>query len=343
MEYSCGLFLAAGYEFQYWRYLACTGRVGKAAQRFSEIKECMDHVEQYLPKPPGRVIWKGLEEHIRYPNLPAAICLCNRASVLLKLAGPRPTSTADDVGLKFAERALRDAKDAVELFCPEYEKGHHRLLECYKRLGMTSEAKQQAEDIHSFQELQALMPCVSFGLLQLGWITHPEFTFIYDNIRKQEILKRIIAATEVPSWYVQISMVPFAGGQAILFNMNSAPFFGDFIDYRAVTFCICDCENDDDLELPPHGKISQVALKNAINLIRVFMRMLRRNRIQVATVILGQGLVEQVELTRKAIARTHPDLTIIPAQQTHASTLHLGPDHIADHFMDAMQVHQNNL
>lgn len=258
--------------------------------------------------------------------------------MLLKLAGARPKSAeGEDAGLKYAQRALRDAKDAVELFCPEYEKGHHRVLECYRRLGLVEEAKQLTEEIRAFQELQSMTPCVSFGLLQVGWITHPEFSFIYDHIRLFEIFRRITSAPEVHSWYVQVSMVPFVGGQAIIFNMNSFPFFGEAIDYRAVAFHMCDGQHDSDLELPPHGKISKLALKNALPFIRNFMEKLKKHNIQVASIMLGQGLVEQVERVRKAISKTHPDLSVFPAQQTYASELHLGPDHIVNDFIGAMQ------
>ena len=342
VAYSNGVFIAAGYGFQYWSFLAGSARVGRAAKRVSEIKECLDHIDAYFPKPPRKTFWEIFKEDLRQPNLPAAVCLANRASVLLKLAGAGPKSTEDeDVGLKYAQRALRDAKDAVELFCPEYEKGHHRVLECYWRLGLTEAAKQQAEDIRAFKELQSMTPCVAFGLLQLGWITHPEFSFIYDDMRMQEILSRIAAATEVRSWYLQVSMVPFVGGQALIFNMNSFPFFGEDIDYRGVAFHICDGEHDNDLELPPHGRISKFALKNALQFIRNFMRRLKMRSIQIASMMLGQGLVEQVERVQRAIAKTHADLFVFPSQQTYASELHQGPDHIVNQFVDAFQNIQN--
>jgi hypothetical protein len=151
-------------------------------------------------------------------------------------------------------------------------------------------------------------------------ITPLEFQCIYERSRYDEVVRRMKDQKDVTTWHAQASMVPFIGGQALLVNYNSFPVFQNDVEFMAASFIVCDGANDSDLELPPHGKISKVALPNAMQSLTSNMQSMKMVGLDVNSLMLGQGLVEYVKKVKKLVVQIYPDLHVYPSQHTHAST-----------------------
>ena len=104
------------------------------------------------------------------PNRPAAICLANRASALIK-AG-------------CASEAVLDARAAIET-CAEYLKGHHRLKQALLAANSTEEARQVGEQIRRFETLQSAGDAMYIGFLLhcVGWLSANDYDDVYEGPR----------------------------------------------------------------------------------------------------------------------------------------------------------------
>ena len=111
------------------------------------------------------------------PNKPAAICLANRASAHLK-AGR-------------ATEAVGDARAATK-FCPEYVKGHHRLMQALHAAGDTNEAAVVQVQLARFRQHSDMKPgfWLGFRLVLIGWIDHITYLKAYESPRSHDWLCR---------------------------------------------------------------------------------------------------------------------------------------------------------
>ena len=109
------------------------------------------------------------------PNKPAAICLANRASAYLK-AGR-------------AKEAVGDARAATK-YCPEYVKGHHRLMQALHAAGDTNEAAVVQVQLARFRHLSDLKPgfWLGFRLVLIGWLDHITYLDAYESPRSYDWL-----------------------------------------------------------------------------------------------------------------------------------------------------------
>ena len=107
------------------------------------------------------------------PNMPAAICVSNRAAAQLKLG-----RTSD---------AVTDAQFAVRL-CPEYVKARHRLKSALIADGREDEAAACASSIRRYEELSKPEPgsnglWLGFRLVLVGWANADHYAGAYEASR----------------------------------------------------------------------------------------------------------------------------------------------------------------
>jgi hypothetical protein len=151
------------------------------------------------PEPPFRLQHSGRQRIIQPLNEPAAICLSNRAAAHLK---------ASD-----ATKALADGIAATK-WCPEYVKGHYRVVRAYKSLGKGAAAKEVEQEIKQYRQMSVL-PDYSMALLGVGWIDMVYQQTRYRDARLEETVRRLkVLNIEEPKVEIEIKMtlVPFLVG-----------------------------------------------------------------------------------------------------------------------------------
>ena len=159
---------------------------------------------RHMPGPIGR-------HDVYEPNKPAAICLANRASALMK---------ADR-----ATDAVLDARAAVAA-CAGYVKGHHRLKQALLAAGLNEEAAVVDSQIRQYEAL--MKPCdslmnVGFKLKCVGWLTGRDYIDVYEAPRNYHWLH---AALDLSHYNAEDAQRPYHPGLRVhmeVFNVEHTP------------------------------------------------------------------------------------------------------------------------
>jgi tetratricopeptide (TPR) repeat protein len=285
----------------------------------------------------------GVKMEAQQPNRPASICLANRAFAKEK------------AGL--LQESLEDALRAAVL-CPEYEKAHHRVKTAHRALAESAadpaekkrhlkEAKKKQQQLKDYKQALAILPCAETAMLVAGLIQHQEMIMVYMPERQAEIFRRILAEQSRDDYFgspvhVTASLVPFQGGQWLLIGVRYVSGNGTPKQIDSAEFVPVDNRNGDDLERPPNGFASAAALQHVPQLLLKFVAELTdalgggglgggavraSEGPLVATIMLGQGLVQHCQAVQGHIREGEPakfgHLVVHPATSTSASEDHI--------------------
>jgi tetratricopeptide (TPR) repeat protein len=121
----------------------------------------------------SKPVWKTV------PNMPAAMCLSNRAATYLERGEPGDY-----------EKALKDGKEAAGR-CPEYIKAHHRIMRALQKLGDKTGAKKKNVEVRQYTELCEMLPWNGPALYMIGWITGHTFEYLYNVVRFQYVVSKL--------------------------------------------------------------------------------------------------------------------------------------------------------
>ena len=230
---------------------------GSAGAKVAATPELVKNIARFLaeitrdisppvaPKLPPRVLQSAQkrEQILRVPNQAAAICFANRSCVLLQL--------------KRYQEALKDARMATKL-CPEYVKGHLRVLRALQALGRTQAAERKQQELDDYDTARRIYPSAEVALLAAGWISWLDASFVYGPVRQREVLKHILnrTAQHPPTISIRVSLVPFQGGQCLLTCLDAVADDG-LISVEGYDFVVLDAANDHLCEMPPNGHASE--------------------------------------------------------------------------------------
>ena len=271
-----------------------------------------------------------IDHGARIPNLPAAICLSNRAMCYLNLYKQLKADGA--VKPKLLLFASQDG-DFARRVCPTYLKGHHRYMEAQKLLGQRAEyedVKNQL-DMH-VHFLKYPETSEGFPALMLGWIDILDLEFVYMPLRRAAAYRQIKSSAKAgttPCLRLEVSLVPVLRGQGFTASIHFITGDWKQVVYRHMEVSVLDPENGDDLELPPNGRATKLALKNAMKKLNSFIGELKREGFVVSSLLLGQGLVGREKLVRTSLSKefdeqTLNQLQIINSSLTFAGELAMG-------------------
>jgi hypothetical protein len=157
-------------------FFKVVGGLGGAGARLADAEvDLRDALLRFLPDGPRAIVPFDAEAVRRAstlgepsegsePNLPRAICLSNTAAAWRK-AGKH-------------QAALDAALDAVA-FCPEYIKGHHRLVQCWRAVGKESEAAELEMQLGLLATMRQRMAWMGGNMLCFGWVGALAYEQIY--------------------------------------------------------------------------------------------------------------------------------------------------------------------
>mmetsp|Transcript_63186 Transcript_63186/g.118739 ORF Transcript_63186/g.118739 Transcript_63186/m.118739 type:complete len:449 (-) Transcript_63186:25-1371(-) len=261
-----------------------------ARKRFSEVKHLATLVLKYLRIPHAQIEppAPGMEG-ANYPNLGAAICLANRSAAYLKLGN--------------AAMALEDANRAAKC-APEYVKAHRRKLAAEVSLGNKPAAKEIRDELKDYDKANGVLPLSSSVLLACGWITWEDHQLVYERVRFRAAVEHIreTSSKDFPPVKCHFSLVSFQSGQNLMQSVHwSDENTGLPRTIEGLAFLPVDNSNGDDLDLPPHGKASPLALKHSLTLIPRMVEDLEYEGINLFYIQACQGLVEHVSLIDDAV------------------------------------------
>ena len=168
----------------------------------------------FLPSPedPYQFEHAGRRRQIQPLNKPAAICLANRAAAHLKVDNP--------------QKALADGIEATR-WCPEYLKGHHRVVRSHLALKQKAAAKKVKAEIKQFEAMFA-MPDYSLAMLAVGWISQTTQQLQYQEGRYKEAVRRLEEASSSGQdmmLELSVGLVPFL----VAFFCSSTGALHDFV------------------------------------------------------------------------------------------------------------------
>lgn len=262
---------------------------GTARKRFSEDLNLVALVTKYLRLPRARIKapMPGMKG-AAFPNLGAAICLANRSAAHLKLGD--------------AAMALEDAKRAAKC-APEYVKAYKRKLAAEVSLGNKAAVKDVRSQLKDFDKIHGIMPLSSSCLLACGWITWEDHQFVYERVRFQAAVEHIReTGGEDVAVKCHFSLVNFQNGQVLMQNVHwSDKTSVHPRTIEGLAFLPVDNCNGNDLDLPPHGKASPLAVKHSLTLIPRMVEDLEDEGIPLFSLQACQGLVEHVSLIDDAV------------------------------------------
>ena len=252
----------------------------------------------------------GVDTTVSWPNLPAAICLSNRAAALLKLGNP--------------EQALASAQKACKT-CPEYLKGRRRVQSAHTALGDAAAARKLGKEIWQYETALKNFAWNGIALLFSEWISEWDFICVYEPKRQKFFARRLAGVFGVGG---SASLVPFGGGQWMMLALNymDESFTRQKVD--CYHFCPVDNANDDALDEPPHGRASSTALKHVPRLLPRFLARLEApsssggSGVTVRSLTLGRGLLPHVTLIKQTLKDDFPMIIVSEAVATRLSMGH---------------------
>lgn len=298
-----------------------TGAPVDSARRITTV------VARYLHPP---VEWRrrrrGKLEVVPAPNRPAAVCLANRAAVLIKQK-------------RFAE-ALDNARAAVEL-CPDYTKGHYREMRCHELMGRADDERAARERMAECKRFAGMYVDQSMVLFRLGWVEGAHlapyaavrFHACLEHIRREsKAFNANYGRVVVPPVSAQVSLVRLGDAQCLRCNLTfTRPLEKDASPGRSaqqqlsnVWFRVLDQKRGAMLDKPPHGTPSPRSQALAPLLAADFLKRVIAEGLAVVAVAIGQGLVELAEEVEKAVSAAIPDRYSRPMVQVAYATRH-GP------------------
>ena len=249
------------------------------------------------------------------PNLPRATCLANAAAALLK---------AGD-----SENALECALDASDL-CPEYIKGQHRLVACWRAVGKPKGlvlASDLEESLKHMGWMRGKMATTAINMLALGWISAEQYAHVYAPAFFTHEARLIAELRPRAPITCLASLVPLGGGQWLTVgvqyhSVGANMLFGGGADRRhdCMHFVNVDPQHGDRCEEPPHGHASEASARRFPAELIVFLRLLSSKGIQATHLCLGQGLMPFKGKLGAMLKRTgYGDMEVYTSHTTHAS------------------------
>ena len=308
--YSDALFIARGFDVVIPFFIQLLRSKDPSSTLFKvvQLPHVRDMLKLFLNKP-----WT-IDHGARIPNLPAAICLSNRAICYLNLYKQLKADGSDSSSLQeLLIFASRDG-DFARRVCPTHLKGHHRYMEAQKLLGRLAEY----EDVKNQLDVHAQLtkfPETTEGLaaLMLEWIDTKDLEFVYMPLRRKEAYRQIKSSAKAgttPCLSLEVSLVPVSRGQGFTASIHFITCDWKKVVYRQMEITLLDPKNGDDLELPPNGRPSKLALKNAMKKLNSFIGELKREGFSVFGLTLGQGLVGREKLVRASLSKEFDEQTL---------------------------------
>mmetsp|Transcript_21420 Transcript_21420/g.32861 ORF Transcript_21420/g.32861 Transcript_21420/m.32861 type:complete len:373 (+) Transcript_21420:1111-2229(+) len=260
-----------------------------------ENQELVDNIIlSFLPKSPNLKL-KDDQYDMDEPNLPAAICLANMATCQLK-----------NLDL------LADAADNANLariYCPEYLKGHEKLLHILELTNFTEEAKNIQHQLQCYQAMingsQWNGPALHFA----GWIDRSTLSR-YESSRREDIIQ--LCKKKCPRVFGVISLVPYVGGQWLVFSLKpeNYPFSVPFESIDLFAFISVDTENDDLLAMSP-PRASDTALSHSIHHLDNILHQLKSANLHVISLTCCQGFLDHTDVIKHSLCH-HNGLDVVP-------------------------------
>ena len=316
------------------------------------------------------------------PNLPRAICHANTAAARLRQLRehdeghkrsmaqhgwlpPHLKRMGSQIRVGLADAALKAAEDAA-MVCPEYTKGHHRVLAALKAIvGRIEESSNETDEDDEDQGLLYLyvqkadevenatfnyglahgrLPWSGIAALVAGFLQRHEFEHAYAapymehemraikqaGARTHIVLDGLIPRISLIPMrvIVKVSLVPSCGGQALLICVQRIQLIGandveEDHSHDGLVFETLDTRHGDSVEAPPHGRASKLSLSRFPSRFSRFLADLRREKIEIDEICLGQALRNQVQKVRTALDNDdyYRDVSVYASAITHASKL----------------------
>jgi hypothetical protein len=245
-----------------------------------------------------------------------AICHSKIAETLQK--------DGDEVGYQEQLRLAHIRANAGRTLGVVYRKAHTVYLQVLAKLKRKELLKTHKETVDTYDKyFQLLAPgrhhgvvgiaAVGAGLIDsITYADAFELPLIRDAFAR---LSRIASNSGHFRFTAKASMVPYAGAQclSISFHFDQEVCMKEWHVY----FHFCDPENQDDLELPPHGRISPMGLESALNVLSSLFLRTRHpdNDFELTTMVLGQGFHEHTDKVR---GLPHACPEVVNSMSTHA-------------------------
>ena len=280
------------------------------------------------------------------PNLPAAICLANRAAVHLKASRP--------------QLALADAAQAART-CPEYVKGQFRYAQALRAAGKTIKAAAEESRLKSYQDMMAHCATSKYGwwpaicLLNVRMIDPEEFIFVYEHVRLKYFHDQM-QREQVREIGAKACLVPFNNGQFLSVSAWREVIHEPGRREEAVDNLFLhemDEAGADLAEEPPHGRATHLAMERVPRRLSDILHELERRKLKVTELRLGQGLTPIVStiyaqlqddglshVEVKCAGVTGAFMKTIPpeSQETLTALVHMYPDLTLDEAMQALRM-----
>ena len=318
-----------------------------ARRQFFDIEPLVGQVLKYLPHAYSRVSPMD-DKTYAAPNNPAAICSANLSAAWLLDGEPKKAlehakrATRMDPGYIKAHRrelnalqalhrrqavALRELKSRPEL----KDKATPRNLEAMrKQLARFATAiKEKNEELADYEQARAAYPTEALALLTAGWLDHEQASFVYGPVRFVECVTWLRDGP-LKKWKkceVRASLVPFQGGQVLMLSLCYTVANGMDNVINCLDWIMVDEANGDLADKPPQGVASEKSLQYAPMRINMYVEELTERGLEVVSVMLGQGLTDQVNLIDKTLregspimeVKTFDDILVYHAASTAAS------------------------
>ena len=318
-----------------------------AQRQFFDIEPLIGQVLKYLPHAYSR---KSALDGKTYaaPNNNAAVCLANLSAAWLLDGEPN--------------KALRAAKKATKAD-PGYLKAHRRELNALqalhrrqamamrelksrpvapprqanldagaKLLARYAKAIQEKRDeLADYEQARAAYPTEALALLTAGWIDYERAACIYGPVRFMACLESLTGPDgPLKNWKkveARASLVPFQGGQVLMLSLCYTVVNGMDNVINCLDWIMVDESNGDLADKPPQGVASEKSLQYAPMRINMYVEELTERGLEVVSVMLGQGLTDQVDLIDKTLregspimeVKTFDDVLVYHAASTAAS------------------------
>lgn len=312
-----------------------------------------------------------LRAYVHEPNLPRAICHANAAAARLRqlkahdedhaasmarYAGglpPHIRKMGAQIRVQLADVALKAAEDAA-MVCPEYQKGHHRVLSALK--AKASQIEQSGDDDATLMEAGMCMqkaadvetamrhydlahghlPWSGIAVQMAGFLHEHEYERAYARAYLDHEMRTLKQAADMKSpltgrpynipmlVIVKASLVPCGGGQALLICVERRQEILGRLEahnHDGLCFRTLDPRHGDIVEAPPHGRASKQALRNYPPFLSRFLADLKHMKIDVDEICMGQALRDQVQQVKAALDAegVYRDVRVYASATTHAS------------------------
>ena len=301
-----------------------------AHRQFFDIEPLVGQVFKFLPRTFSRVSPIDRKTYAA-PNNGAAVCAANMSAAWLLDGRPK--------------EALRAAKKATKAD-PSYLKAHRRELNALQALQRSqpkrvpdrklfeqySKAIQEKRDeLADYEQARAAYPTEALSLLTAGWLDYERAACIYGPVRFMACLEALTSPDGPLAAFkkceARASLVPFQGGQVLMLSLCHTHANGMDNVINCLDWIMVDEANGDLADKPPQGVASEKSLHYAPMRINMYVEELTERGLEVVSVMLGQGLTDQVDLIDKTLregssimqVKTFDDILVYHAASTAAS------------------------